>query len=290
MLVLGVEMGGRTGVPVRVRRVSSELRELRLRSGLGAEEVATALGMSMSKLSRMESGQRGLYADDVSALLGLYRVPAPRREELLALVRNGADRNWWQVQDGRLPAMWEDLMQFEAEASVIHNYETMVVPGLLQTADYAEAIIRGATDNLSDAEVQGLVSARLRRQAILGGDDSPILRVLLDEAVLHRSIGDEKVLSRQLAWLLTVAQQRHVGISVVPLNAGAHPGVEGPFVLLEYVTYPSLVYLEHRGNSAFLEQAEHVASTRLALRRLRDLALSPDDSLALIASLADEHP
>lgn len=86
------------GVPVRVRRVSSELRELRLRSGLGAEEVSTALGISMSKLSRMENGQRGLQVDDVAALLGLYRVPAKRREELLELVRNAAKPNWWQVQ------------------------------------------------------------------------------------------------------------------------------------------------------------------------------------------------
>ena len=109
----GMKMSPR--VPVRVRRVSSELRELRLRSGLAAEEVARSLGMSMSKLSRMETGQRGLFPDDVAALLGLYRVPAERREELLALVRNGANRNWWQVQDGRLPAMWEDLIRFEKE-------------------------------------------------------------------------------------------------------------------------------------------------------------------------------
>ena len=118
----GVQMSPR--VPVRVRRVSSELRELRLRSGLAAEEVARSLGMSMSKLSRMETGQRGLFPDDVAALLGLYRVPAERREELLALVRNGANRNWWQVQDGRLPAMWEDLIRFEKEAVAIRNYET----------------------------------------------------------------------------------------------------------------------------------------------------------------------
>ena len=283
-------MAGRPGAPVRVRRVSSELRELRLRSGLGAEEVAQALGFSMSKLSRIENGQRSLYADDVSALLGLYRVPAQRREELLAMVRNGHDRNWWQVHDRRLPARWQDFMRFEADATVIYNWEPQFIPGLLQTDEYAERIIRGTTYGLPEAEIHRLVAARLGRRSLLAGNDAPELHVLLDEMILRRPVGEQGVLERQLEHLVRASCRSNVIIQVVPFAAGVHPGMEGALVLLEFPKHPSLVFQEYGSNNVFLEEAEHVAVTKLAIRRLRELALSPDDSVDLIARLAGELP
>ncbi|MER7014142.1 helix-turn-helix transcriptional regulator [Saccharopolyspora sp. NPDC000359] len=266
--------------------MSSELRELRLRSGLPAEEVAGALGFSMSKLSRMEHGQRGLHADDVAALLGLYRVPAQRREELLALVRSGSDPNWWQVQDGRLPAMWSDVIRFEKEAIAIRNYETMFVPGLLQAAEYVGAIGRGTQPDIGVDELDTLVSARLGRQALLSRADAPELEVLIEQIVLERPVGGADIMYRQLRHLMNSAECDNVTIRVLPTALGAHPGMEGPFVLLEFASEPTLVYLEHRGNSAFVETAEHVASTTLTLEWLRDRALSPEDSVGLIAAIA----
>ncbi|GAA4848365.1 helix-turn-helix transcriptional regulator [Saccharopolyspora rosea] len=280
-------MGGRTGVPVRVRRVSSELRELRLRSGLAAEEVARSLGMSMSKLSRMETGQRGLYPDDVAALLGLYRVPAERREELLALVRNGANRNWWQVQDGRLPAMWEDLIRFEKEAVAIHNYETMVVPGLLQTSEYAAAILEGNGRNLTPAEIDTLITARMSRQTILHATRAPAFEFLIEQNVLERIVGGAGLMYRQLRHLISSASHDNVALRVLPASLGAHPGLEGPFVLLEFASHEDLVYLENRASSAFVEETEYVAETKEALRRLCHTALSPQDSVDLITRTAD---
>ncbi|MEV5542289.1 helix-turn-helix transcriptional regulator [Saccharopolyspora shandongensis] len=279
-------MNGRVGVPVRVRRVSSELRELRLRSGLGAEEVAGALGFSMSKLSRIENGQRGLQADDVAALLGLYRVPAQRREELLALVRSGAVPNWWQVQDGRLPAMWSDVIRFEKEALAIRNYETMFVPGLLQTSEYVGAMGRGTQPDIGVDELDSLVSARLGRQALLSREDAPEFEVLIEQIALERPVGGADIMYRQLRHLMDSAERDNITLRVLPTSLGAHPGMEGPFVLLEFASHPTLVYLEHRGNSAFVETAEHVATTTLTLQWLRDIALSPEDSIGLVAAIA----
>lgn len=187
-------MSGRPGVPVRVRRVSSELRELRLRSGLGAEEVAGAMGFSMSKLSRIENGQRGLYADDVAALLGLYRVPAERRDALLNLVRTASSPNWWQV-GGHLPVL-EDLIRFEKEAVSFHNYETMLVPGLLQTSEYTAALCEGSGRAFTAAEVHQFVNARMARQTLLHAGNAPSFAFLIEQGVLERRIGGPGVMYR----------------------------------------------------------------------------------------------
>ncbi|MBQ6643681.1 MAG: helix-turn-helix transcriptional regulator [Saccharopolyspora sp.] len=278
----------RNGIPVRVRRVSSELKELRLRSGLSAEEVASALGISMSKLSRMETGQRGLYADDVSALLGLYHVPWQRRAEILALVRSGADRNWWQVRDGRLPQMWQDLIRFEKDATAIHNYESLVIPGLLQTSEYAAAISEGTDDGLTPAQVDALVGARMSRQTVLHAPRDPQFEFLLEEALLRRPVGTAGLMYRQLRHLITVGGRSNVEVRVLPTSAGVHAGLEGPFVLLEFRDHPALVYLENRWSSAFLEEPEHVAGARECLRSLHDVALPEPASLEFVASIADE--
>ncbi len=106
-------------------------------------DVAEALDVSVTKVSRMETGERGLFVDDVSAMLGLYRVPAARREELLALIREGAQRNWQKLQKGKLPTTWQDLIRFETDANVLYNFEPLIVPGLLQTPEYAQRPSRG---------------------------------------------------------------------------------------------------------------------------------------------------
>ncbi|WP_246155134.1 helix-turn-helix domain-containing protein [Saccharopolyspora hirsuta] len=267
--------------------MSSELRELRLRNGLPAEEVAGALGFSMSKLSRIENGQRGLYADDVAALLGLYRVPSERREELLNLVRTASSPNWWQVQDGRLPAMWEDVIRFEKEATAIYNYETMLIPGLLQTSEYATAIVQGTDPDLNLAEVDTLVTARMGRQTLLNRPTAPMLEVLVEQSILERPAGGPGVMYRQLRHLVSATSQDNVTLRVLPSALGVHPGMAGPFVVLDFEKHPSLVYLENRGSSAFLEEPEHVAAAKEALQTLQDVALSVEDSVDLINGIAE---
>jgi transcriptional regulator with XRE-family HTH domain len=283
-----VLMGRRPGVPVRQRRVSTELRELRKKAGLTCSDVAKALGTSVTKISRMETGDRGLYVDDVAALLGLYHVPAKHREQLLDLVRNGGEPNWWQLKPADLPSEWRDLMTFESVATAIANFEPLLIPGLLQTPEYATALTRGIDDGLSDAAVDALVATRMGRQTLLTRRNSPTLHAIVDEMVLRRPVGGPGVMQRQLQHLLTCARRPNITVQVIPFKLGATPGLGGPIVILELADGRSVVHLEARRAGAFLSEEPHVTATKLAMRRLRALALAPDESGQLIAKLEGE--
>jgi hypothetical protein len=273
---------------VRSRRVSGELRRLRARSGHTCKTAGAALGISPSKISRIETGRIGLQADEVAALLGLYQASKPLREELLELVRRAAEPGWWQVQGSRLPELWQELIDFERSATAITNYEPLLIPGLLQTAEYAGALIAAANPALSEDEVETLVAARTARQALLGRPRSPRLLALLEEGVLRRVVGDPGLMRRQVRHLEDAATRPNVTVQVVPTAAGAHPGLEGPFVILEFDGDPTIVHLETRRGSACLDEDEDIEATTIALQHLQQVALSPDDSLALLAKVAHE--
>jgi len=287
-----VHMGRRPGVPVRQRRVSTELRELRKKANLTCAEAAEALGTSVTKISRMETGERGLYADDVAALLGLYRVPAKHREQLLDLVRNSGEPNWWQLKPSDLPTEWRDLIALEADAVSIANFEPLVIPGLLQTSEYATALIRGSNAELSDAEVEALVATRMARQTLLTKRNAPTLRAVIDEMALRRPIGEPGVMQRQLQHLLACAQRPNVTVQIVKFSAGATPGLEGPIVILDLSDGRSVVHFEARRAGAFLSEESHIRAAKLAVRRLVAVAVAPDESGRLIASIEGEvtHP
>jgi transcriptional regulator with XRE-family HTH domain len=272
----------------RSRRVAGELRRLRARSGYSCKTVGAALGISASKISRIETNQIGLQADEVSALLGFYQVAKPLREELLELVRRAAEPGWWQVQGSRLPELWQELIDFERSATAIINYEPLVVPGLLQTADYASALVAAANPTLSEDEVETRVAARTTRQALLGRVRPPRLHALVEEGVLRRVVGDTGLMRRQLRHLEDAATRPNVTVQVVPTAAGAHPGLEGPFVILEFDGDSTLVHVENRRGSAILEEDEDIDGAMIALRHLQHIALSPEDTLGLLAEVARE--
>lgn len=272
----------------RSRRVSAELRRLRARSGLSCKTVGAALGISASKISRIETGRIGLQIEEVAALLGFYQVAKPEREELLELVRRAAEPGWWQVQGSRLPELWQELIDFERAATAIINYEPLLIPGLLQTPDYAGALIAAANPALSEDEVEARVALRTTRQALLGRPRPPRLLVLIEEGVLRRVVGDPGLMRRQVRHLEDAATRPNVTVQVVPAAAGAHPGLGGPFVILEFDRDPTLVYLENRRGSAILEDDEDLTETTIALQHLQQIALSPEDSLALLVDVARE--
>ncbi len=271
---------------MRSRRVAGELRRLRARSGHSCKTVGEALGISASKISRIETNRIGLQSDEVAALLGFYQVAKPLREELLDLVRRAAEPGWWQVQGSRLPELWQELIDFERSATAITNYEPLLIPGLLQTADYAGVLISAANPGLSDDEVEALVAARAARQTLLGRPRPPRLHALLEEGVLRRVVGDPGLMRRQVRHLEDAATRSNVTVQVVPTAAGAHPGLEGPFVILEFDGDPTIVHLETRRGSAFLDEDEDIAETTIALQHLQRIALSPDDSLDLLVEIA----
>ncbi|WP_326567833.1 helix-turn-helix transcriptional regulator [Amycolatopsis rhabdoformis] len=267
---------------VRQRRVSAELRALRIKANLTCRQVSEGLGFSESKISRMETGDRGLYVDDVSAILGFLHAPSDKRQELLTLLREGEQRNWHET-NGPLPPNWKDLIRFEETASVISNFETMVVPGLAQIPEYSRALIHGVNSQLSEHEVERLLAARASRQVIVSRRNAPAVHLLVEEMVLRRSVGGPEIMAAQLEHLLRLSRRSNVTIQVVPFAATPHPGLTGPFVVLEFVDEPALAYVESRGTSSFLEEPDLVGSVRLAWRELRAIAMSPEDSSRLIA-------
>jgi transcriptional regulator with XRE-family HTH domain len=280
-------MPGNPHTSVRSRQVAAELRALREQAGLSGAEVAKRMGMSPSKISRIETGNSGLQIEDVAALLGLYQVPASTRDELLDLVRRSEERGWWTRQPG-LPQLWRSLIDFEAKATRVQNYEALFVPGLLQTAEYTRAIIQGVAPTVSEAELDNLVAARMARQAVLTRASAPQFFAVVDEGALRRPIGEPGVMHRQLHHLLGASEQPHVTLRVVPLAAGAHAGLRGPFVILEFAEETALVYLENHSTVLFLEEEADLASYRVALGTILNAALAPAATAELIAQLATE--
>lgn len=185
----------------------------------------------------METGDRGMYVEDVATLLGLYQVTAAQRNELLQLVRDGATRNWHQAPKGSLPESWEDVIRFEADASVLTNFEPLLIPGLLQTPEYTRAILVG-TDELAEPELNTLVRTRIGRQAALAGRNAPELNVILYEVALRCPVGGPGVMRHQLRHLLACAERRNVTIRVLPFATGAHPGLTGAFLILDFADQP----------------------------------------------------
>lgn len=278
---------GNSYTSVRSRQVAAALRTLREQAGLSGAEVAKRMGMSPSKISRIETGVSGLQIEDVAALLGLYQAPATVRDELLDLVRRSEERGWWTRQPG-LPQLWRSLIDFEAKATRIQNYEALVVPGLLQTAEYARAVIQGIAPAITEAELGNLVAARMARQAVLTRANAPQFFMVVDEGALRRPIGELGVMHRQLHHLLVVAEQPHVMLRVVPLAAGAHAGLRGPFVVLEFAEEPALVHVENQSTGLFLEEEVDIAAYRLALGTILTAALAPAATTELITQIATE--
>lgn len=273
---------------VRSRQVSALLRSLREERGLSGAEVAKALGMSQSKISRLETGNRGLRVDDVAALLGHYKVPEQKRAQILDQVRKSEDRGWWESQGLRLPQLWQALINFESRATRIQNFEALVVPGLLQTDEYTEAIISSINKTLSKTELTNLVASRRGRQAVLSRRDLQFLAVI-DEGALRRPITESGVMRRQLRHLVDTSERPNITVRVVPLRVGQYAGLRGSFAILEFEDEPSLVYTENQVTSMFLDEKEDIAAYRVALGNILNEALEPAESAELIANLAEEH-
>lgn len=273
---------------VRSRQVANQLRALREGARLTGAEVAKQLGMSPSKISRIETGHRGLTVDVVAALLGLYQVPERQRERILDQVKRSADRGWWESRGLGLPELWAALIDFESRATRVQNYEALVVPGLLQSAEYTGAIIKGINTAMTESELTNLVASRMARQAILRRQDLQFLAVI-DEGALRRPMPERGVMRRQLRQLVDSAERSNVTIRVVPLQVGAHAGQRGAFALMDFTEEPSLVYIENQTTCMFLDEQKDVAAYRVALSNILHAALKPAESVELISTLAAGH-
>ena len=272
---------------VRRRRLGAELRRYRELAGLTIDHVAERLDCSASKISRLETGQTGSSPRDVRDMLALYGVDGAELEELLVVARETRQRGWWQPYGSVLTGAF---IGFEAAAQQIRSYESQCVPGLLQTEEYARGLMQGGTIGRSPDEIESRVRVRMARQALLTQDDPVDFWCVLDEAALLRPIGGTDVMHDQLDRLVAAAELPHVTLQVLPMQVGAHPGLEGSFVLLSFPDEadPDTVYVTMATGGVFQEKPDDLARFAMIFDSLQRIALPPDESAAFIATLAKE--
>ncbi len=266
---------------VRRRRLSAVLRQLRHDHGLTLDDASEALEWSRGRLAHME-GNKWTRPDlgNIRQLLDLYKVKGEaEREAILELARQSRKRGWWAKFNDVFGT--DSLVGFESEASTVSTWQPVVVPGLLQTEDYAAASAR-ATLTRPAAEVTRIVEARMTRQEVLGGDQRPTVWAVIDESVLRR-LPDGKVAHDQLQHLINLSEDpdNDVTIQVLPFAAGLHPGISGPFVLMDFQEHLDLplVFLESRTDGLFLEEPDEVQEYRVVFGHLQVTALSQAESL-----------
>ncbi|MEG3628895.1 helix-turn-helix domain-containing protein [Streptomyces poriticola] len=276
------------------RQLATRLRELREASGLTLTEVSEQIEVNQGSLSRIETGERGTTPVLVRALLDCYAVTDTElRDDILDLVRADKEQQkpWWRKYSTVLtPTRYDGYLALEAGAIGLANYQPLLVPGLLQTEDYARAVIAQMRPDLSADQVDALVKVRMERQeSRLSGERPAELRAVLDEAVLHRVIGSPTVMRQQFARLVQAGKQPNVTIQLLPFALGAHPGLYGPFVIL---TFPQptapLVWLENPNNSVYLESQSDVQNYTDTFDQLRASALSPAETLTRFIRTAEE--
>ncbi len=281
-----------TGSPtVRRWELASRLRAMREQANLSLDDVARRLLCSSSKISRIETAVRTPSLRDVRDFCEAYGASEGTQAELMALVREAKQPGWWQSYD-EVAARSATYIGLEDAATAIRAYETSRVPGLLQTPTYTRALMRRIIPSLSTEAIEQFVEARKERhQRILRTPGSPRYWAILDEAVLARQVGGPKVMEEQIEHLLTCVADQLVTLQLVPFAVGAHAGMEGSFVILEFDgALPDVVYVEGRSGQLFLNRPADLRIFRETLGLLQASAASPDDSSALMQRRLEANP
>jgi transcriptional regulator with XRE-family HTH domain len=267
---------------VRGRRLGAELRRLRKESGLTGTQVAAHLLVSQAKVSHMETGRRAVSPRDVRDLCRLYGVTDQHVvDSLMALARESSRHGWWHSYGDIPHSVYVDL---EADAASIHAYESMVIPGLLQTPAYAAAVIEETIPLVTVEQAAARLKVRLRRQHRIYDPARRLqLWVALDESALWRVVGSREVMREQLEHLHALSTEPHITMQILPHAAGAHPGLSGQFSLLRFPDNPkAVVYLERYTSGQCLERPTDVQQYSLVYAHLQTQALSPDHTRHLI--------
>ncbi|WBB78278.1 helix-turn-helix transcriptional regulator [Micromonospora sp. WMMD882] len=280
-------MSERRSPTIRRRRLGAELRRLRDAAGITIDTVAERLECSSSKISRIETGHTSVTPRDVRDMLLIYGVSAAESEELVQIAREARQRGWWHPYSSVLNGAYVGL---EAAARSVRTYEQQVVPGLLQTAEYAGAMIQLARPDMPADEVTQRVRVRSNRQSLLTQDDPIDLWVVLDEAVVSRPVGGDEVMRAQLTRLAEVAELPNVTIQLLPFEVGAHAAMDGSFTILDFPERgdPDVVYAENATGGLFLEKSDELRRFNYIFDQIRARAMRPEESIAHIAELAEE--
>jgi transcriptional regulator with XRE-family HTH domain len=269
---------------VRQRELGKRLRELRHQRDLTVEDVAGRLLCSATKVSRLETGMRRPSLRDVRDLCTLYDLDEQASAELMNLARGAREQGWWTRY---VDVSFEPYIGLETEATAITCYSMYDVPGLLQTEEYARALIKAIAPEIGADVFEQRVEVRLRRQRLLEQDNRPCYRALLDEAVLHRRVGGAQVMYTQLGKILEAAEKGRATVQIIPFDIGAYGAQDSNFVLLEFgeSSVSPVVYVEGMTGSRYIDREPDVGGYREAVEQLRNSALNPRDSIRRLNQL-----
>lgn len=289
-----------TGSTVPRRQLGRNLRNLRNRASLTVRAAARHLEWSEAKMWRIETGQTPLRSLDVQAMCGVYGASPELTEALMGLAKETKARGWWHAYGDAIPEWFDLYIGLEEAATGLTSYESDLVPGLLQTADYAREVIsaHGEGGSLSEDEIEARVCLRVDRQTLLTRTTEPVtLRLVLSEAVLRRQVGGHGVMAGQLARLVQASERPNVAIRIAPFSSGLHPGVvSGPFVILRFPlngdgseTEPPTVYSDGYTGGLYLDRPTEVERYDTAFQGIWNTSMDEQASRRLIAEVAGSH-
>ncbi|MFC9591348.1 helix-turn-helix domain-containing protein [Streptomyces sp. NPDC056944] len=283
-------MASNVNPTVRRRRLGQELRKLREAKNMTAEQVAERLLVSQSKISRLENGRRSISQRDVRDLCGVYEVEDERMvDSLMQMAKDSRQQGWWHAF-GDIP--YSVYIGLETDAESLRMYEPQIIPGLLQTHSYAEAVISGALPESAPADIEKRVQVRTRRQERIRDEERPLrLWAVIDEGALHRIVGNRQLMVEQLEHLIEQSHLPHVTVQVIPFEMGAHPGISGQYSILEFpdTSDSSVVYIEGVTSDLYLEKAQDVGKYSVMYEHLRAQALNVDQTREFISKMAKKH-
>jgi transcriptional regulator with XRE-family HTH domain len=268
------------GSVVRRRELGALLRTLRTGAGMTIEQVTGRLQWSPSKASRMEIGFLSVTLGDIRDLCDLYQVTDPaQRDYLTELAGEGRRQDWWQSYD----VPFGTFIGLEADAASIGKYHATIVPGLLQTEDYARAIIESGAPAPSSELIEQRIAVRLARQRLLSRDDPPKLHVIMDESALRRIIGRPSVMKAQLDHIVDQTDQPNVVVQVIPYDAGMYPALDSSFTILGFpASTPGVVYVEGLFGFIFVERPHEIERYQRVFKNLESVAANKHDSITII--------
>jgi len=271
---------------VVTRGIGFELERLRRAASLTLQDVGDGLGVSASTISRLENGKREPTAEEVASILTIVGVVGAERVRLLDQARGGSGLGLVEVSTPTVQS--RTYLNFETRATTITDVEPLLVPGLVQSPDYARAVISATLVSDDDADIEARVARRMARQAILTRKNPPQLNLIITETALRLPLGGAKTMARQVRHLLDLAERPNVFFRVLTASLVAHPALDGSFVLLDFGDDPPIVFIEDRTTGLFLDDKRKVGIYRLTVEKLTDMALDAEGSMRLMASIAHD--
>ncbi|MDH2429781.1 helix-turn-helix transcriptional regulator [Sphaerisporangium sp. TRM90804] len=272
--------------------LGSQLRRLRESKGISREEAGNVIRCSESKISRMELGRVGFKERDVADLLAYYGVEdGEARTAVMGLLERANEPGWWHRFNDLLPSWFQAYVGLEEAASRIRTYEVQFVPGLLQTKEYARAVITAGAAGIGAAEISRRVDLRMERQRVLDRPDGPVFWAVIDEAALRRPIGGAEVMRGQLEHLLELMRLPNITIQVMPFSFGGHSAEGGAFSVLRFndSELPDVVYVEQLASALYLDKREEVDRYSEVMERLCAVSTTPEATVDILQKISTER-